>query len=326
MLNRIGEVPDMTETRDAEQRLVRRYRHAVGQCADNLGADLAKLQPPTDTSPFANDKATAKAVAVHRQRHPRLRLLNLNMQQCAHKIANLADHLRALQTLLTLDPPLVYAPSSTTRVAVEAAAGVHALLDDAITTDERTLRAASSLLDSLHHETHAVRQLPADRWPGVVTKLEERLTKLVTLAERAGLEVDRQPNGKPARIRWAGAPAFRGVPFEKASVLIERVFGEYPALYQMGSGVAHSMSWMLDDNARLAAEGPPAMVYGSDPYANGAATIAAIAAAEAVIVAFGRYMGYDPDSALVAYRRRREALDRFMNEYGTTRLTTLGHL
>jgi hypothetical protein len=168
--------------------------------------------------------------------------------------------------------------------------------------------------------------LPADRWPGLVPKLEDRLTKLVTLAERAGLEVDRKSNGKPARIRWAGAPTFRGVPFEKASVLIERVFGEYPALYQMGSGVTHSMSWMLDDNARPAAEGPPAMVYRSDPYANGAATIAAIAAAEAVIATFGRYMGYDPDSTLVTYRRRREALDRFMNEYGTTRLTTLGRL
>ena len=248
------------------------------------------------------------------------------MFQAAHKIANIADHLKAMQAMFTVEPPLAYAPSTTARVIVEAAAGVHPLLDVNIDTEERLIRASSTLLESFYHEVNATRQLPTDRFPDAVAEAERRLSNLVKLAEHSGIEVRRQANGKPTGVCWGGATNMRAVPYENKSNLIKATFGDYPALYQMGSGVAHSMSWMLADNARVTADGPPAVVYTSDPYSNGAAAVVAIAAVEAVIAAFGRYMGFDPEEVLVPYRRRREALDRFMNEYGARRVLTTGRL
>ncbi|WP_433221436.1 hypothetical protein ACQP00_20635 [Dactylosporangium sp. CS-047395] len=159
-----------------------------------------------------------------------------------------------------------------------------------------------------------------------MAKIEQWLAKLVVIAEQAGLDVVRQANGKPTKLRWATASTYRGIPLDKTADLVERAFGEYQALYQMGSSIAHSMSWMLDDNAHVAADGSSAVLYHSDPYAHGAAAITAIAAAESVVRDFGRYMGFDPEHALVPYRRRREALDTLINEYAVGRLGAVGHM
>lgn len=311
---------------EAEQRLIRHYRNAVGRCGDHLSADLAKFQPPAAAGPFRRDQVVTDALATHKQRHPRRRLLNLNLQQSAHKIANIADHLKAMQAIFTVEPPLAYAPSTTTRVIVEAAAGLHALLDVDIDTEERLLRASSTLLESFHHEVNATRQLPGDRFPNAVADAERRLSDLIKLVERAGMEVSRQANGKPKGIRWIGSAEGRSVPHASMSQLIELAFGDYPALYQMGSGVAHSMSWMLADNARVTTDDAPAIVYTSDPYSNGAAAVTAIAAVEVVVADFGGYMGFDPEQALVPYTRRRKALDGYMNEYARGRVLTTGSL
>ncbi|MEU4239675.1 hypothetical protein [Actinoplanes sp. NPDC026619] len=308
---------------DAERRLVRHYRAAVGQCAANLSRDLGKFHVPPASSPYKQDDKTARRVTNHKQRHPRARILTLNLEQSFHKIANVRDHLEALATVLGSDPPPVYAPSSLTRVIVEAAAGLHALLDGSIDIEERLLRASSALLESYHHSLNAALQLPPHMFPDAASDARRRLDALVKRVERTGLEVRRQVNGKPTGVRWVGASAFRGVPFATTSAMIEEAFSGYPALYQMGSGVAHSMEWMLGDNARIAVTGPAIMTYESNPLANGGSATAAVAATEVVISAYGRYMGFDPEDALVPYRRRRETLDKYMNEFALRRPRSL---
>jgi hypothetical protein len=162
----------MATSRSAEQRLNHRYGQAVGHCAANLINDIAGLQPDTVASPFARDKAIVTALAEHKQRTPRRQLLDLNLKQCSHKIANIIDHLRALQAVLGLDAPLMFAPTSTTRVIVEAAAGLNELLDASVDTDERILRAASELLYSFQQDVNVVchrglSPVPTNFVPGV---------------------------------------------------------------------------------------------------------------------------------------------------------------
>jgi hypothetical protein len=303
------------DTSTDHQRLSRRYRTTVGQCAANLSSDLAKFNPATPASPFQQDLARVKTMANHKRRIPCRRLLMLNLEQAYHKVANINDHLRALEAVFTLDPPSIYAPSSMARVTVEAAAGVNALLLASVDVKDRIVRGTSALLESYQHNLNATRSLPAAIYSPAVAEAQRKLEALVKLAERAGLEIRRQPAGKPTGIRWAGAARFSSVPYKSATDLITDAFAGYPALYQMTSGVAHSMEWMLGDNARIGAVGPPVMTYTSDPFANGAAAIAAIAAAEVVIAEFARYMGFDPEDVLAVYRIRREALDKYINDY-----------
>ena len=72
---------------------------------------------------------------------------------------------------------------------------------------------------------------------------------------------------------------------------------------------------MLGDNASVATEGPPGLVYASNPYANGAAATVATSAAEVAINAFSQYMGTYAETVPASYRRRRERLDQLMNAY-----------
>jgi hypothetical protein len=310
----------------AEQALLRRYRNAIGQCAASLEDDISTFQCPTSESPFLKDSEATKRLPAHKQRHPRVKLLTLNMGQAYHKIENVRDHLRAMKAMYAVDPPLSFAPSSASRVVVEAAAGVGALLDPAIDTEERILRASGDLLESYQYNVNATRQLPVDAFPNAVIEAEKRLDALVVLIERAGVEVVRQANGKAKQIRWAGAARYRGVPTEKISARVEAAFSAYPALYQMGSGIAHSMEWMLGDHARMPIDGESRLVYQSDPYVNGAAATTAIAATEFLVTQYGRYMGHDPEDRVVPHRRRREAVDRYMNEYAAARLRAIGRL
>jgi hypothetical protein len=154
----------------------------------------------------------------------------------------------------------------------------------------------------------------ADRFPGAVAGTERLRAKLVALVQRAGLDVGCKTSGEPEKIRCIGTTRFRLIK-PRINTRVKTAFGDYPAVYQIGSGVAHSVAWMLGDNARIATEGPPELVYSSNPYANGAAATVAISAAEVAIDAFGQYMGTDADSVLASYRRRRERLDQLMSAY-----------
>lgn len=308
----------------AEQRLVRYYRNALNQCAANFDNDISTFQHAAAKSPFFSDSAITRQLLMHKQRHPRLRLLTLNLTQAYHKIGNVGDHLRAMNAIYAVDPPLVFAPSSAARVIAEAAAGVGALLDATIEVEERILRASGDLLDSFQQTVNAARKVTANIAPDAVARADRQLDALVTVIRRAGMEVVRQENGRPKQIRWVGDQRYRGIPNYKIVDLIEKAFPAYPALYQMGSGVAHSMEWMLGDRARIPADGPPRLTYTSDPYSNGAAATVTIAAVEFLITEYGRYMGHDPEHVVVAHRRRREALDRYMNEYAIERLRATG--
>ncbi|MEU8003206.1 hypothetical protein AB0B66_18775 [Catellatospora sp. NPDC049111] len=311
---------------DLEQRVVRRYRNALRPAAENLPSDLSSFMPGAGGSTYEEDKSWA-AGALHKQRVPRSRILHASMQHCSHKMANVVDHLAAIASVLELDPLRPYSPTSLARVAVEAATGLRYLLDTSVDPEERFLRAAALLMESFHYEVKATRELPVDRYPGVADGVEERLAKLVEQVTRSGLDVKVQPvSRQPSGIRWTTTASYRSVPPAKVTDLVRVTFADYPALYQMGSGVAHSMSWMLDDNARLPEDGGEAVVYAGDAYTTGAAVISAIASAEVVLSAFGRYMGHDPEPKLVLYRRRREAMDTFMNGYAASRMRSVGRL
>ncbi|MFI7543105.1 hypothetical protein [Actinoplanes sp. NPDC049599] len=310
----------------AEQALLRHYRNAVGQSAASLEDDISAFQHPTQESPFLKDMELTKRLPAHKQRRPRIKLLTLNMGQSYHKIENVRDHLRAMKAMYAVDPPLTFAPSSATRVIVEAVAGVGALLDPGVGTEERILRASGDLLESYQQNVNATRQLPVSTFPDAAIEAERRLDGLVVLIERAGCEVVRQSNGKPKQIRLMGGSRYRGVPTERISSRVEATFSAYPALYQMGSGIAHSMEWMLGDHARIPIAGESRLIYKSDPYVNGAAATTAIAAIEFLVTQYGRYMGHDPEDKVVPHRRRREAVDRYMNEYAAAKMQATGRL
>jgi hypothetical protein len=197
-------------------------------------------------------------------------------------LANLTDHVRALNVLLGSGYPL-YAHGSLARVAFEAELRLRYLLNHRVDLETRLLRGAATLLHSARQDVLAVSEmLPNVRaLPKGERYIQRKLEEFETLLRDAGMIESRKgiswPDGRTEQIALNITDQAREV-------------GGLPGFYRLSSGLAHSGPWMLDDlpMARRGRKEPAA-----DPVNVGGMVDVTIAVCMRATEVHARYYGHD---------------------------------
>jgi hypothetical protein len=197
-------------------------------------------------------------------------------------LANLTDHVRALNVLLGSGYPL-YAHGGLARVAFEAELRLGYLLDHRVDLDTRLLRGAATLLYSARQDVLAASEmLPNVRaLPKGERYLQRKLERFRTLLRNAGMTETKKV------ISWADGRAEQII--LNITDLAKDV-GGLPGFYRLSSGLAHSGLWMLDD-LPLAGSGTKEPV--PDPVNVGGLVDATITVCMRATEVHARYYGHD---------------------------------
>ncbi|RCG21140.1 hypothetical protein DQ384_36610 [Sphaerisporangium album] len=281
-------------------------------CAEVLGEEFGALlasvesaaQRPRPGSPYLAEREEWEASSEHSQ----------DLWSYGHRMArgillNLADHLAMLRKAFSGPELPLYAHMTLSRVVAEAAAQVCNLIDPEAGYRERVLRAALLGLRSRTQEVRAIGSL-LDEHPvrriGALENTTRAREEFIGLMEKAGLEVRRRV-GMPTGARYLGDGPFRDLD-PKLTLLVNGLFPDRPAGYQIGSGVVHSLEWMLRD--AIASDGADGVRAEPDLLGMGAATLLALDACAAVAGAYARLYGHDPAPAAEASARRCLRVDK----------------
>ncbi|GAA2533360.1 hypothetical protein [Pilimelia columellifera] len=277
---------------------------------------------PQPGCPFLVDRDVAWKSAHHKYRTSRQKLWKETIRHAELMSENVVDHVRAVRRLLAVEdssesPPL-FAHMTAMRVACEAAAQIAYLYDSSVSYEQRLLRGAVLLRDNAAHSAKAANTVPSALsplvQPGVAAaqrlpaKIADQITKagIVEVLGGRGKTVTRLeiPNG-------AKEPAI-----VQKSTLIKSAFADRPGLFNYGSGVAHSMQWMLGD-AVVERVGTQTRLA-PDVIGIGAATLSCIEACGVVAATFAAYFGHDPLRAERSRQTRHQALTVWMQQHMVT--------
>ncbi|MET8146459.1 hypothetical protein ABZU32_39635 [Sphaerisporangium sp. NPDC005288] len=280
-------------------------------CAEVLAEEAQALQAsvestgqqPRPGSPYMVEREVSQSASEHSKR----------LWSEAHRTArtillNLIDHLAMLRKAFSGPELPLYAHITLSRVVAEAAAQVCNLIDPDVGYRDRVLRAALLGLRSRTQEVSAICSLPDEHPVRVIGALEKTMharDEFISLMEKADLEVRRRGE-RLTGVRYRDDGPFLDLE-PKLTPLVNRLFPDRPAGYQIGSGVVHSLEWMLRD--AIAGDGTDEVHATPDLLGIGAATLLALDACAAVAAAYARLYGHDPATAAELSARRRRRID-----------------
>ena len=283
-----------------------------------MPTSLLILQPGSpyrmDVEAWADD--TVPSAAGRRS------LLRVTEDQTRLVFANAYDHLVTMGRTLGSDGAMpLFAYSSLARVVCEAAVRFAWIIDPVLSSEERIMRGAVSLLVSADERLKGITAIPANRFSGniyqkLVDNCREEVTRVRAFITEAGLSLAPGKDGKTLARLELDSPKV-SVPIRlDMTKLVGELLPDSPSWYNIGSAVVHSRFWGLRDSVLPA--GSAAMALGPNLLEVGAAAQTAISASGLIIARCAAYYGYDSDQDLKRTRRRREALDRYITRFAAS--------
>lgn len=94
---------------------------------------------------------------------------------------------------------------------------------------------------------------------------------------------------------------------------MKALFPDFPPLYTMTSGIAHSLPWMLD--VSRTSDSGPELELGIDLMQAGAAATASITASSLMVKTYATYYGLDPEPYVRPSRQRIAMLETWMRAH-----------
>jgi hypothetical protein len=255
----------------------------------------------------------------------RAQLLEFIQHQAVLTYINAYDHLHTLGRALGSDGAMtLFAHSSLSRIACEAAARFAWLLDPGVIPEERIMRGAVALLISAEERLKGANRIPSWQFD---TRSRDILIGNCT-AERdsahsliisAGIRLVRGKDAKRIARLQLDVPKV-SVPLKlDVTELMDSLLSDSPGWYNAGSSVTHSYYWGLRDAIGSRPGDQPAL--GPDLLNVGAAVESAISASGLILARCAGYYGHDPEPHLRRSRARREEIDVLMQREGIGRLT-----
>lgn len=284
-----------------------------------LAQEMAALQQ--NVQAYANEPQSAglivveqeqwKAATHHTERAPQRRLWLQGQQFARLVLANVFDHLwSTLRVLGAPDSITLYSHQTLIRVVCEGAARIVYLLDPGINYEHRLLRIVVMRLGDLDAQIAATRDV-VGAYPQLASGLSDAIKQrddLLQQAERAGISIRRDRNGKPSKLELRSQEEPTKL---NLSDLVARSFPERPASYRSSSGIVHSNPWMLID-AVVSDHLTPELVLEPDLAGIGAAVLTALDGCMLITRTYASFYGHDAEPALRRSRLRSQVIDRLV--------------
>lgn len=285
----------LVQAEAAMREAIPRYGHnqtSVGLLAVDTAATKATKGQPRTVTPARQELARACG------------------QQARLMFLNAFDHISSLRHLLGGGGEVsIFAHTTVSRAACEAAVRCAWLIDPSVSTLERLARSAVVIHNSVQDRTRGVRYGPTQelRDGFEATTTEERRAVRALIAA-AGMEIGLGRSGKDATVEYPASAV--KVPIQvNVTELMDTYLPATPGWYGLSSATAHSAPWTLQD----AVVGDP---FAADlrltPHLLEAASaaLAALDASELLIRTYGGYFGHDTGPEVRACQQRRDMLDR----------------
>lgn len=268
-------------------------------------------------SAFSSDGAAWRSGPRIRQEARRqLAYLGQDASRLLH--ASNYDHLVSIGRLLGGDGAVsLYAHTTLSRSACEAAVRLEWLIEPDVTPAKRLLRAAAEAYDGQLAKLKGAKELPetghslTQQRTQIIGACEESVQRVVDVLDAAAIVRVLDRSGKKvARLELEG----ESVPMKfETGPRMAKVMAEFPAWYTTSSAFAHSLTWTLGDSRRD--EFSSDLVLELNVIEAGAAAAAAIHSSELLIGTYARYFGVDPEPLMKPSRQRWKMVDTYMAEY-----------
>lgn len=301
--------------------LIQRARRAVElEAPAVLAAAQRYANAPQKGSPRRMDTARVKRVTGRKGQAQR-DIVNLTQHTARLLFTSFYDHLVSFGRLLGSDSMVsVFAHTTVSRAACEAAVRCAWLLDPQISSEERMVRSAVIIFNGSEDRVRGAKLTLAltDRQDVVQNCVEDRV-KCHDLIKSAGMRFERDRRGKEtASISYPQARAKVPVKINVTDLMSQYLPG-VPGWYLIGSGAAHSLPWSLQDAVADPTDAAK-LVVSPSPLEAAAGAEAALDSAALLTQTYAHYFGHDPKAEMRAHRQRRGMIDRLMQEYGSPQL------
>ncbi|WP_261958318.1 hypothetical protein [Streptomyces nigrescens] len=238
----------------------------------------------------------------HRHRTARSRLWAWAGWSTQLTLANILDHVQAIQRTLVGEPVAIWSLVSLSRVVQEGAIRVCHLYASGLSPEQRAVRIAAAWLNGARQHRTAAGEVGAQAIPEA-----DRIWQYAEqTVQRAGMSIGLDGRGRPKSAVLGSVEA----PFtvNLTNITAQRPT-HLPAWYRISSAASHSTVWMVAQAFASDEDGQPVMR--ADPEIVTAAVLAVLGAFEDLVQTLGDYHGKDPQPALLTIRRRTVAvLDR----------------
>jgi hypothetical protein len=217
-------------------------------------------------------------------------------------LANILDHVQAIQRTLVGEPVAIWSLVSLSRVVQEGAIRLSHLYAPGLSPEQRAVRIAAAWLNGARQHQTAAGEVGAQAIPEA-DKIWQYAERTV---QRAGMSIGLDGRGRPKSAMLGSVEA----PFtvNLTNIAAQRPT-HLPAWYRISSAASHSTVWMVAQAFASDEDGQPVMR--ADPEIVSAAVLAVLGAFEDLVQTLGDYHGKDPQPALLTIRRRTVAvLDR----------------
>lgn len=253
-------------------------------------------------------------------------MVNLTQHTARLFFTSFYDHLVSFGRLLGSDGMVsVFAHTTLSRAACEAAVRCAWLLDPQISSEERMIRSAVIIFNGAEDRVRGARlTLAVTNCQEVVRNCVKDRAKYHDLIKSAGMRFELDRRGK--EIASISYPQVRAKVPVKINVtdLMSRYLPGVPGWYLIGSGAAHSLPWSLQDAVADPTDAAK-LVVSPSPLEAAAGAEAALDSAALFTQTYAHYFGHDPEAEMRAHRQRRGMLDQLMQEYGSSRLQARPH-
>jgi hypothetical protein len=243
----------------------------------------------------------------------------MGLQQARLQVAFVYDCLVSISRLLSGDDRGVslYAHTSLSRNACEAAVRVHWHMDPGIGVQERIVRSAVAWHCAMQDQRRGFAALERAgdpvATPERLAALNDQHRQFLDLTQIAGIAP--QMNRTGTAISAFTLDTVR-VPVKfNVSEAMAIALPKIPSWYAIGSAATHSSSWALVD-ALTSESGSHALHLSPNLMEIGAAAQSALYAAALVIKTYAGFYGHDPAPAVQETNKRINVIDRLMKDHG----------
>ncbi len=300
---------------DQMPELINQSRFAVEQEAASLGPRLGEIfTTRATTGPGAEDRVAWRAAHKNRK-YSRRKLTNSGIDQARLIYGNGYDHLVTLGRILGGDgQAALFAHTTLARSVAEAAVRIAWLLDPDTTYEQRLLRATAFVYDGALNRAKGFREIPeqghrlSSRRPAMLADAERTIRRLEKVIALAGIGIETNKT-KPVRLVLGSEK----VPMNfETGPLMRKLLPDFPALYTMGSAIAHSMAWMLNE---FREDHGPELQLNLNQTQLATAAKAGIASSELIVQTYARYYGLEPAPYVRESGGRIATVDRWIRQH-----------
>lgn len=226
----------------------------------------------------------------------------------------IGDHLEAIADMASSRSPRTFAHMTVARAALEAAARLNYVLCPQDDVSDRVLRAAAVLLVSAEEEVRAVADLETARAPihgAARLAADRRNGEVRDLIARAQVVAVEDKRGRLLSVAWADGSGRKATARLDITGMLRTLLPSKPAAYRVASGVVHSQSWVLEDDAAFDAA-TRSLNWRPDPAALAGSLDLAISASLLAIETFALMLGQDAHREWIEAQRREQAASRLV--------------